>query len=212
MFKNKHRRISCRMLPDNNTDHDFYSTYVLTKKYKTIHLISLTMKLNKLHTPHLLRDIIVNSVDKYYNNRLIDDLPEFTITPLNHNEIKKYTHLQSSIDWDHFMRGSIFTLFYPVLKSYFRSNQLGRRHTSYFWFRSIIPFIWDPHHIAWKEYCNSIHSLDTMIHKITTAKSILLNLAKTYILEAVTLPRYKKIFFSCKASKYTSWSITKLKK
>ena len=81
------------MLPDNNTDHDFYSTYVFTKKYETNRFISLTMKLNKLHNPYLLRDIFVNSVDKYYHNRLIDDLPEFTITPLNHNEIKKYTHL-----------------------------------------------------------------------------------------------------------------------
>ena len=47
------------------------------------------MKLDKLHTPSLLRDIIVNLVDKYYNNGLIDDLSEFTNTPFNHNKIMR---------------------------------------------------------------------------------------------------------------------------
>ena len=90
------------------------------------------MKLDKVRTPTLLRYITVNSVDKYYNNKSIDDLPEFTNIPFNHNKIKKYPHLQNSINWGHFVRGRIFKLFYPVLKYYFRSNHRGCRYTSYF--------------------------------------------------------------------------------
>lgn len=75
MFKDKHQCPICGMILDLNTDHDRYLTYALAKQSKINRLISLTFKRGKLHTPPLLQDIIVNSVDQYYNNGLVDDLP-----------------------------------------------------------------------------------------------------------------------------------------
>ena len=93
------------MIPDLNTDHDHYLTCSFTKHSKTNRLISLTFKRDELHTPLLLRDIIVNSVDQYYNNGLVDDLLEYKKHTHNHNYIKKYTSLQNNIGWGHCIRG-----------------------------------------------------------------------------------------------------------
>ena len=54
MLEIKHRCPSCGMLPDLNTYYDHYLTCALSKKYKTTHLISLTLKLDKLHISPLL--------------------------------------------------------------------------------------------------------------------------------------------------------------
>ena len=105
------------------------------------HLVSLTLKLDKFYTPPFLRDTIINSINQYYNNGLVDDLPEYTITPFNHTEIKQCNYLQNNIGWDHFIRARMFKPFYSPLNSYFRTSHLGWRHTSHFWFRSIVPFL-----------------------------------------------------------------------
>ena len=107
MFENKHRCLSCGMIPDINTDHDHYLTFDLTTKYKTNRIIFLTLKLDKLHTLPILQDTIIHFVDKYHNNGLVDDLPKFTNLPSNYYELKQCIHLQNSIDWDHFIRGRI---------------------------------------------------------------------------------------------------------
>ena len=211
MFKNKHRYPFCGMIPDLNTNHDHYITCTFTKQYKTNRLISLKFKLDKFHTPTLLRDIIVTSVDQYYNNVLVDDLLEYTNTPFNHNEIKKCTSLQKNIEWGHFIPGRISKSFHSPLKSYSRLNHLDRRHTSHFWCRSIVPFLWELHHNARKDYCIIIHLPDARNLTTTTVKSTLLSHVQKFILETETLPRHKTLFFSCKASKYNSWSITELK-
>ena len=99
----------------------------------------------------------------------------------------------------------ISTSFHSPFNSYFRSNHLGKRYTSHFWFRSLVPFLWDINHNAWLDYCNQIHSPDTTIRKISTVKSTQLHLVAKYILEVEILPTHKRLFFACKKSKYQSW-------
>ena len=103
-------------------------------------------------------------------------------------------------------------IFPSPLNSYFQSNHLGRRYTSYFWFRSVVHFLWDIRHNAWIDYYHIIHSPDTTIHKTTTAKSTLLNLVETYIVDTTILPKHDILFFACKESKYRSWIIAELQK
>ena len=85
------------MSPDINTDHDHYLTCAFTRLSKTKRLTSLTLKLDKLHTPPFLLDTIIHVSKQYYNNDLVDDLPEYYPIPFNHNEIIKCTHLQDRI-------------------------------------------------------------------------------------------------------------------
>ena len=154
-------------------------------------------KIEKIHTSPFLRDTIINAIDKYYNNGLVDDIPESSSTSCN-NEINQCTHLQQRIGWRHFLRGRISTSFHSPINFYYRSNYLDKRFTSAFWFRSLISFLWDLHHHAWLNYWNSIHTPDKTIRIITTAKSTLLNLVDKYILEMKILPKNKRLFSACK--------------
>ena len=120
------------------------------------------------------------------------------------------THLQQHIGCGHFIRGRISASFHSPINTYFRCNHLGKCFACSFWFRSIIPFLWDLHHNAWLHYCNNIDSPDKTIRWITTAKSILLHIVDKYILEAKILPKNKRIFFACKKLQYQSWNITEL--
>ena len=63
------------MTPTPNIDHDHYLTCAFTRDSKKKCLTSLFLKLDKLHTPPFLRDNIINTIDKYYNNCLVDDIP-----------------------------------------------------------------------------------------------------------------------------------------
>ena len=188
------------MSSDENTDHDHYLSCVFIRISKTKLFTSLTLKLDKLHIPASLRDTIIHAINQYYNNSLVDDLPEYYPIPFNYNEIINYTHLQDRIGWGHFLGGRISISFHSPLNSYLRSNHHGKRYTSHFWFNSLTPFLWDLHHNAWLDYCNHIHSPDTTIRKISTSKSILLHLLAKYILEAKILPKHKRLFFVCKQS------------
>ena len=198
------------MSPDINTDHDHYLTCAFTRLSKTKRITSITVKLDKLHTPRFLRDTIIHVINEYYNNDLVDDLPKNYPIPFNHKEIIKCTHLQDRIKKGHFLRGRISTSFHSPPNSYFRSNYLSKRYTSHLWFRCLVPFLWDLYHNLWLDNCNQIHFPDTNIHKILTAKSTLLHLVAKYILEAKILPKHKRLFFACKKSKYQSWNITNL--
>ena len=132
MFEYKHRCPFCTIYSNANTDHDHYLTCAFTRSSKNKRLISLSLKLNKLHTPPFLRDTIINAIDKYYNNGLVDDIPESCSTFYNHTDIVHYTHLQQRIDWDHFIRERISTSFHSPINSHFRSNHLGKHFTSFF--------------------------------------------------------------------------------
>ena len=97
MFEYKHRCPFCTMSSDANTDHDHYLTYAFTRSSKNKHLTSFSLKLNKLHTLIFLRDTIINAIDKYYNNGLVDDIPASCSTSYNHKAIINCTHLQQHI-------------------------------------------------------------------------------------------------------------------
>ena len=148
MFEYKHRSPFCTMSSYANTDHDHYLTCDFTHVSKKKRLTSLSLKLNKLHTPPFLRDIIIHVIGKLYNNGLVDDILASCSTPYNNKEIINCTHLQQRIGWCHFIRGRISTSFHSPINSYFRFNHLGKRFTSSFWFHSIIPFLWDLRHNA----------------------------------------------------------------
>ena len=117
---------------------------------------------------------------------------------LQKKEINNCTYLQQCIGWGHFLRGRISTSFHSPINFYYRSYHLGKRFTSSFWFRSLIPFLWDLHHNTWLHYCNSFHTPDKTIRIITTSKSTILNLVDKYILEAKILPKHKRLFFAYK--------------
>ena len=210
MFEAKPRCPFCAMNTDTTIDRDHYLTCTFTRIFKNDRLIPITLHLDKVHTPPFLCDNIVHSINRYYNNGLVDELPAYNPIPFNHQEIIHCTHLQEHIDWGHFLRGKISKSFHSPLNSYFRSNHLGKRSTSHFWSRSLIPFLWDLHHQAWLTYCNQIYSPDKTIHTITTAKSTLLHPVEKYMMEATILPKHKRLFFACKKLKYHSWNITQL--
>ena len=92
LLKTKHRCPFCV-----NTDHDHYLTCAFTRLSKTKRITSITVKLDKLHTPRFLRDTIIHVINEYYNNGLVDDYPENYPIPFNHKEIIKCTHLQDRI-------------------------------------------------------------------------------------------------------------------
>ena len=191
------------------TDHDHFLTCAFTLQFKNKRLNSIFLNLENLHAPLFLRDIIINSIDKYYNNELVDDIKE-SCSNKYQKEINTCAHLQQRIGWGNFLRGRISTSFHNPINIYYRQNHLGKRYTSSFWFRSIINFLWDLHHHAWTNYCNTIHTPAKTISIITTAKSTLLNLVDKYILEAKILPKHKMLFFACKKLQYQSWYITEL--
>ena len=143
------------MYSDANTDHDHYLTCAFTRSSKNKRLTSLSLKLNKLHTPPFLHDTIINVIDKFYNDGLVDDIPASCSTSYNHIDIIHYTRLQQRNDWGHFIRGQMSTSFHSLINAYSRSNQLGKRFTSSFRFRFIIPFFWNLHHNVCLHYCNN---------------------------------------------------------
>ena len=168
MFDYKHRCPFCKMSATSDTDHDHFLTCAHTLRLKDKRINSIFLKLEKLHTPPFLRDIIINSIDKYYNNGLVDDITESCSNSFQ-KEINNCTYLQQCTGWEHFIRGRISTSFHSPLNSYYRSNYLGKRFKSSFWFRSLINFLWDLHHNGWLNYCNSIHTPNKTIHIITSA-------------------------------------------
>ena len=66
--------------------------------------------------------MILNHINKYYNNDLLQDLP-ITNTNLI---IDACTHKQTSIGWEHFIRGRFTSSLHSVLNRYYRANKLGR--------------------------------------------------------------------------------------
>ena len=71
----KHRCPHCKLLPDSTTDHDHFLTCINSRNQKTQRLVLLTTRLDKLHTPSQLRNIIIHHVENYYNNNLLSDPP-----------------------------------------------------------------------------------------------------------------------------------------
>ena len=90
---------------DVNTNHDHYLTCAFTRLSKAKRLTSLTLKLDKLHTPPFLRDTIIHAINQYYNNGLVDDLSAHYSITFNHKEIMTCTHLQDRIGWGHILGG-----------------------------------------------------------------------------------------------------------
>ena len=162
----------------------------------------------------LLNSICVNEYEDMKRKRttMLPSVYKGSNTAIHKNqtEINTCAHLQQRIGWGHFIRGRISTSFHNPINNYYRQNHLGKRYTSSFWFRSIITFLWDLHHHAWTNYCNTIHNPDKTIRTLTTAKSTLILLVDKYILEAKILPNHKMLFFACKKMQYQSWSITEL--
>ena len=152
VFKTKHRCPRCAISLNVNTDHDRYLACAFNRISNTKRLTSLTLKLDKLYTQPVLRDTIIHMINQYYNNNLVDDLPEYYPIPFNHTEMIKYTHLQDRFGLGHFLRGRISTSFHSPLN--FRFNHLGKNYTSHFWFHSLISVLWDLHQSAWIDYCN----------------------------------------------------------
>ena len=209
MFDYKHRCPFYTISATSDTYYDHFLICAFTLQFKNKRLNSIFLKLEKLHTPPFLRDIIINSIDAYNSNGLVNDIIESSSNKYQ-KEINTCAHLQQRIGWGHFLRGRISTSFHNPINWYYCQNHLGKRYTSSFWFRSIINFLWDLHHHAWINYCNSIHTPAKPIRIITTSKSTLLNLVDKYILEAEILPKHKRLFFACKKLQYQLWSITEL--
>ena len=138
MFELKHRCLYCRLLPDSTTDHDHFLTCTNFRHQKETRLKTLTNRLDKLNTPPPLRNMILHHVNNYYNNDLLPDLPNTNTNLL----LDECMNKQTSIGWEHFIRGRLTSSFHPVINSYYRSNKLGRKFKSFTWYRNIIRFMW----------------------------------------------------------------------
>ena len=103
LFEYKHRCPHCGLSRDIVTEYDHYLTCALTKQLKDIRLKSIIINLDKLHSSTPLQDIIIHSIDTFYNNNLIDELPEFTDLPSKYSNIKTCIQHQDNISWRHFI-------------------------------------------------------------------------------------------------------------
>ena len=106
MFEYKHRCPFCTFTYTPNTDHDHYLTCAFTRDAKNKRLSSLFLKLEKLHTPPFLRDNIINTIDKYYNNGLVDDIPASCSTSYKKRSITLLTFNNASVLCTSFEGGS----------------------------------------------------------------------------------------------------------
>ena len=156
-------------------------------------LKNLTIRLEKLNTPPPLRTIILHHVKNYYNNNLLPDLQN-TNTNLILDECM---NKQTSIGWEHFTRGRLISSFHPVINRYYRSNKLSRRFKSSTWYRNMIRFMWQLHHKAWLEYCDTIHAPPKLSTVPSPVQITLLALVQKYKIEANIPPTHKEIFFDC---------------
>ena len=75
MFDLNQRCPHYRILPDSDTDHDYFLTCSNSKHQKEKRLVTLTIIIYKLHIPLPLHNLLIHHVDKYYNNELMHDLP-----------------------------------------------------------------------------------------------------------------------------------------
>ena len=163
---------------------------------------TLTNRLDKLNTPTPLRNTIIHHVNNYYNSDFLPDLHNTTTNLLLDECMNKKT----SIGWEHFIRGRLTSSFHPVINHYYRSNKLGHRFKSSNWYRNIIRFIWQLHHKAWLDYCDTIHVPPKITTLPSPAKNTLLALVEKYKIEANILPKHKKIFFDCTKLQYRKWN------
>ena len=63
------------LLPDLANDHCHFLTCINSRHHKVNRSVTLTTRLDKLHTPSLLRNLLLHHLDNYYNNELKHDLP-----------------------------------------------------------------------------------------------------------------------------------------
>ena len=138
MFELKHRCPYCRLLPNSTTDHDHFLTCINSSLQKDTRIKTLTNRLDRLNTPPPPRNMILHHVNIFYNNDLLPDLPIITTNLTLDDCINK----QTSIGWEHFIRGRLTSSFHPILNRYYRSNKLGRRFKSSNWCRNIIRVLW----------------------------------------------------------------------
>ena len=133
--------------------------------------------------------MIIHKVNNYYNNDLLIDLPNSNTNLILDDCTKKQTSIGD------FIRGRLTSSFHPVINKYYRSNKLSRRFKSSTWYRNMIRFMWQLHHKAWLEYCDTIHAPPKLSTLLSPAQITLLALVEKYKIEANILPKHKKIFF-----------------
>ena len=134
MFDLKHRHPRFKLLPDSTTYHDHFLTCINYRHQKTQRFVLLTTRIDILHTPLPLRNIIIHHIDNYYNNNLLSDPPTTKIALI----LKVCITNQTSIGWGHFIRGRLTSSFHPIINQYYQTNKLGRRFHSSVWYRNII--------------------------------------------------------------------------
>ena len=168
MFELKYHCPHCRLFPDSTTNHDHFLTCFDSRQQQTKKIANLRSRLDKLHTPPPIWDLLINHEDNYYNYELYFHLPSTPTNPTFIDGIAK----QTSIGWEHFIRDRITSSLHPVINTYYRINKLGRRFKFSSWYRNIIHHLWYLYHTAWIEYCDTVHS--------STKLNILSSLAKTH--------------------------------
>ena len=103
MFELKYRCLHCILRPDSTTNHDYFLTCIDSRQQKTKRIVILKSRLDRLHSHHPILYLLIHYVDSYYNHELHHDLPSTTTNPVFIDYIAK----QTSIGWEHFVRGKI---------------------------------------------------------------------------------------------------------
>ena len=99
MFELNHHFPYCRLLLDSTTNHDHFLTFFDSRQQKTKRIANLRLRIDKLHIPPPIWDLLIHHVDNYYNYELHLDLPSTPTNPTFIDGIAK----QTLIGWEHFL-------------------------------------------------------------------------------------------------------------
>ena len=165
--------------------------------------------MHRLNTPPDLLSMILYHTSRYYQ-------VEYSAQPTNRiessEEMFRSIESQKNIDWNHFVRGRITTLFQPVVRSYFRRNKLPPKFSGRYWSRHMIKELFNIHHEEWQTYCSTIHEPVPNLKNSAPVRESLLILVSKYFTLSYNLPTSKRKWFSTKIEKINLWQDNEIKR
>ena len=203
---------SYESLPDPDADDNCSNVSVLSvtdpKLFQTRqHSPSLPTDVDPKVTPRRRRRNLAR-ID-YCVDDTLSDVSDHLAIPLTPDAEPRID--QTSIGWEHFIRGRLSLSFTPIIADYYRANKLGRRFTTKKWFSAVIASLFDIHQQAWREFCSATTRTNST-NKITfPPKKTLLCLVETYYKLSGTLRKLQKKWFARPITSFASWTVDELR-